>query len=68
MYSKGEILKILFEGVDVKKSEIRLKSENLHPCYHGHEFNINGTCSILVEYQNHKRAYQNHVKMNPTKT
>ena len=31
MYSTGEILKILFEGVDVKKSEIRLKSENLYP-------------------------------------
>ena len=32
MYSTGQILKILFRGGDVKKSEIILKSENLHPC------------------------------------
>ena len=27
-----EISNIVFRGVEVKKSEIRLKSENLHPC------------------------------------
>ena len=32
MYSKVEISNIVFRGVEVKKSEIRLKSENLHPC------------------------------------
>ena len=32
MYSNVEILNIVFRGVGVKKSEIRLKSENLHPC------------------------------------
>ena len=32
MYSKVEISNIVVRGVKVKKSEIRLKSENLHPC------------------------------------
>ena len=32
MYSKVEISNIVVRGVEVKKSEIRLKSENLHPC------------------------------------
>ena len=32
MYSKVEISYIVVRGVEVKKSEIRLKSENLHPC------------------------------------
>ena len=32
MYSKIEISNIVFRGVEVKKCEIRLKSENLHPC------------------------------------
>ena len=32
MYSNVEILNLVFRGVEVKKSEIRLKSENLHPC------------------------------------
>ena len=27
-----DIAKIFFRGDEVKKSEIRLKSENLHPC------------------------------------
>ena len=31
MCSKDEFSKILFKGIEVKKSEIRLKSENLHP-------------------------------------
>ena len=31
MYSKVEISNIVVRGVEVKKSEIRLKSENLHP-------------------------------------
>ena len=30
--SKFEISNIVFRGVEVKNSEIRLKSENLHPC------------------------------------
>ena len=29
-YSKDDLAKILFKGVEVKKSEIWLKSENLH--------------------------------------
>ena len=33
MYSKVEISNIVVRGVEVIKSEIRLKSENLHPCY-----------------------------------
>ena len=32
MYSKDRSFKIVFRGVNVKKSEIRLKSQNLHPC------------------------------------
>ena len=36
MYSKVEISNIVFRGVEVKKSEIRLKSENLHPWAIGH--------------------------------
>ena len=32
MYSNVEIIDIVFRGVKVKISEIRLKSENLHPC------------------------------------
>ena len=34
MYSKVELSNIVVRGVEVKKSEIRLKSENLHPCTH----------------------------------
>ena len=30
MCSKDELSKIIFKGVKMKKSEIRLKSENLH--------------------------------------
>ena len=36
MYSKVEVSNIVFRGVEVKKSEIRLKSENLHPCTRVH--------------------------------
>ena len=32
MYPKSEILKVIFRSVDVNKSEIKLKSENLNPC------------------------------------
>ena len=32
IYSKGNVLIIIFEGVCVEESEIILKSENLHPC------------------------------------
>ena len=37
MYSKIEISIIVVRGVEVKKSEIRLKSENLHP-WDEHDF------------------------------
>ena len=37
MYSKVEISNIVFRGVEVKKSKIRLKSENLHPWTNSHK-------------------------------
>ena len=39
MHTKGEISKIIFTCVEMKKSEIRLKFENLHPCNNQHGFN-----------------------------
>ena len=43
MYSKVEISNIVFRGVEVKKYEIRLKSENLQPCFN---YSIHICCKI----------------------
>ena len=64
MYSKVEISNIVFRGVEVKKSEIRLKSENLYPWIRGlrvehciltHAFTT--TIAVIVYYTYSERGY-----------